>query len=43
MKRKNDKSLLETVKQARADKKSDLAEGQLSKRENSPEQNGEDF
>lgn len=43
MKKKNDKSLLDTIKQVREDKRTDVEEGKLSKRENSAEQNGEDF
>ncbi len=43
MKKRSNKSLLNTVKQVRADKRTDVSEGKLSKRENSAEQNGEDF
>lgn len=41
--KRNRKSLIDTVKQTRMDKRTDVNEGKLSKRENSAEQNGEDF
>jgi hypothetical protein len=40
---KKNKKLLGTFKQARAEHRMDAKEGQLAKRENSAEQNGEDF
>ncbi len=42
MKSKN-KSVFEILRQAKEDKRTDVEEGKLSKRENSAEQNGEDF
>lgn len=41
--KKKDKSLFDMLMQAKEDKRTDVEEGKLSKRENSAEQNGEDF
>jgi hypothetical protein len=43
VKKKKPTTLFDAMKQRSQDKRSDIAEGQLSKRENSAQQNGEDF
>ena len=43
MRKRKNQSLLDNMKRAREDKRTDVSEGKLAKRENSAEQNGEDF
>jgi hypothetical protein len=43
LKKKREKTLFDTLRENREDKRTDTAEGKLSKRENSAGQNGEDF
>lgn len=43
MKKKKATTVFDAMKRRSEEKRSDLSEGKFAKRENSPEQNGEDF
>ena len=43
MKKKKETTLFDAMRRRGEEKRSDLAEGKFAKRENSPEQHGEDF